>query len=94
MAGLPLEAYLPRQRLRVPEHAVARPRFPVIDAHNHLGEPFGAEWTDRSAADLAAALDEAGVEAVVDLDGGWGDALRREIARWAPIIKAIDLRIN
>jgi predicted TIM-barrel fold metal-dependent hydrolase len=80
--GVPLTAYLPRQRLRVPEHRIERPRFPVIDAHNHLGHPFGSDWTTRSAADLEAALDEAGVEAVVDLDGGWGDRLRVEIERW------------
>src|SRR3954452_9048514 len=77
-----LARYLPRQRLRVPEHRVDRPLVPAIDAHNHLGQPFGAEWTGRSAADLAVALDESGIEAVVDLDGGWGDGLRREIARW------------
>ncbi len=77
-----LATYLPRQRLRVPEHRVDRPRFPVIDAHNHLGQPFGKEWSERSASDLEAAMDEAGVAAVVDLDGGWGDRLRREIARW------------
>src|SRR3954453_11289087 len=77
-----LARYLPVQRLRVAEHRVERPRFRAIDAHNHLGQPFGAEWPDRSAADLAAALDESGIEAVVDLDGGWGDGLRQEIARW------------
>src|SRR3954466_2930832 len=77
-----LARYLPRQRLRVPEHRVARPLVPAIDAHNHLGQPFGAEWTSRSAADLAVALDESGIDAVVDLDGGWGEGLRREIARW------------
>ena len=79
---LALTAYLPRQRLRVPEHRIERPRFPVIDAHNHLGHPFGSEWTTRSAADLAEAMDAAGVEAVVDLDGGWGERLRVEISRW------------
>jgi predicted TIM-barrel fold metal-dependent hydrolase len=77
-----LSAYLPRQQLRVPEHRIERPRFGVVDAHNHLGEPFGSEWGERSAADLAAALDASGVEAVVDLDGGWGERLQAEIARW------------
>jgi predicted TIM-barrel fold metal-dependent hydrolase len=81
-ADVPLSAYLPRQQLRAAEHPVDRPRFPVIDAHNHLGQPFGTGWTDRSVTDLAAAMDAAGVEAVVDLDGGWGDRLRLEIARW------------
>ena len=27
-------------------------------------------------------MDDAGVEAIVDLDGGWGEALRAEIERW------------
>ena len=47
----------------------------------HSTMTFGSEWTSRSADDLAAALDAAGVEAVVDLDGGWGDRLRDELAR-------------
>jgi predicted TIM-barrel fold metal-dependent hydrolase len=79
---LTLSAYVPRQRLRSPEHRIERPRFPVIDAHNHLGHPFGSEWSDRSTLDLASAMDDAGVQAVVDLDGGWGDRLRLEISRW------------
>lgn len=79
---LALADYRPRQTLRVPSHSVPRPRVPAIDAHNHLGSPFGGEWTGRSAADLAGVLDEAGVAAIVDLDGGWGEGLRREIERW------------
>ena len=39
----------------------------------------------RTAAELAAALDASGIAAIVDLDGGWGDALRRELDRWAPL---------
>ncbi len=79
---LALEDYRPRQALRVPGHAVPRPRFPVIDAHNHLGVPFGGDWSGRTSVELGAVLDAAGVERLVDLDGGWGDGLRREIARW------------
>ena len=61
--------------LRVPAHPVDRPRFPVIDAHNHLGSPFAGDWPERSPAELEAVLDESGIEAIVDLDGGQGDAL-------------------
>ncbi len=82
MDRLALEDYRPRQALRVATHEVARPRFPVIDAHNHLGLPFGGDWATRSADELAAVLDSAGVERIVDLDGGWGDSLLREIDRW------------
>jgi predicted TIM-barrel fold metal-dependent hydrolase len=77
-----LREYRPRQMLRVPSHEVRRPQVPAIDAHNHLGSPFGADWAERSASDLAAVLDDAGIAAIVDLDGGWGDGLRREIERW------------
>jgi hypothetical protein len=69
--------------LRRPTNPVSRPAYPAIDAHNHLGiEPFAGNWPARSAADLAATLDEAGVERVVDLDGFGGDRLRREIEHW------------
>jgi len=54
---------------------VRRPRFPVFDAHNHLGEQFGGGWDRRPVSELLDALDEAGVETLVDLDGGWGEQL-------------------
>lgn len=81
-SGIPLSRYRPRSRLRTSTNYVPRPRSPAIDAHNHLGTAFGGEWSTRSAAELAAALDAAGVEAIVDLDGGWGEGLRQEIERW------------
>ncbi len=79
---MPLARYRPRSRLRTVASHVPRPRFPAIDAHNHFGSAFGGEWASRSPDELAAALDAAGIEAIVDLDGGWGDGLRREIERW------------
>ena len=81
-ADLALGDFRPRQALRVPTHEVALPRFPVVDAHNHLGSAFGGDWVSRSPDELAEALDAAGIEAIVDLDGGWGDGLPREIDRW------------
>lgn len=72
----------PRQMLRRPEHLVDRPRFPVIDAHNHLGSVFGGDWAQRPVDELLAAMDAAGVLAMVDLDGGFGERLDAAIARW------------
>lgn len=77
-----LTDHRPTSRLRSTTTHVPRPRWPAIDAHNHLGAAFGGEWASRSARELAETLDAAGVEAIVDLDGGWGEALRREIDRW------------
>lgn len=83
---LRLADYRPRSALRVASHVVERPRFSAIDAHNHLGSPFGGHWATRPPAELAAILDEAGIELVVDLDGGQGEALSREIERWAQAV--------
>lgn len=79
---LRLADFRPRSSLRVPVHEVRRPRYPVVDAHNHLGPAFGGDWAARPPAELIATLDESGVEMVVDLDGGHGDALSAEIERW------------
>ena len=46
--------------LVVGETTIDRPRFPIIDAHNHLGTPFGGGWDKRPVAELgpvARALD-------------------------------------
>lgn len=79
---LRLADFRPRSSLRVPVHEVRRPKFPAIDAHNHLGAAFGGEWATRAPAELIATLDESGVEMLVDLDGGHGEALSAEIERW------------
>jgi predicted TIM-barrel fold metal-dependent hydrolase len=79
---LRLADFKPRSSLRVPAHEVRRPRFPVVDAHNHLGSPFGGDWATRSPAELIDTLDASGIETLVDLDGGQGDALSAEIDRW------------
>jgi predicted TIM-barrel fold metal-dependent hydrolase len=76
-----LRDFAPRSALRVPVTRVERPRFPVIDAHNHLGPVFGGDWGGRPVAQLVDELDRAGVAAFVDLDGGQGDALSRAIDR-------------
>ena len=42
-----LRDYAPRPCLVRKETRVLEPRFPVIDAHNHLGETFGGGWCNR-----------------------------------------------
>jgi len=70
-----LSDFRPRPTLVTHASIIQRPRFPVIDAHNHLGELFGGGWDQRPARELLDVLDEAAVRALVDLDGGWGQAL-------------------
>lgn len=80
MADLYLSQFAPVPRLVVKQTTVPTPRFPVIDAHNHLAEPFGGGWDQRPIAELLAVMDEAHVRAYVDLDGGWGeDILHRHL---------------
>ncbi len=74
-APILLHEYRPRSQLTVPSTEVPKPRFPVIDAHNHLAEPFGGGWDKRQTSELLDVLDEAGVAVYVDLDGGWGEAI-------------------
>ncbi len=87
--GLRLADFRPVSQLRAPDRREippAAPVFPTIDAHNHLGPtPFSDGWGQRSASELATALDASNIAAIVDLDGGWGDALRLELDRWAPL---------
>ena len=71
---LKLRDWQPRSMLKTKITLVKRPRFPAIDVHNHL---YG---TDPQAA--ISAMDEAGVKAVVNLDGGWGKALVAQLKRF------------
>ncbi len=68
-----LESYRPKSCLVTKSTTVTNPRFPVVDAHNHLGEEFGGGWTHRPVEELIDVLNMAGVKLYVDLDGGWGE---------------------
>jgi predicted TIM-barrel fold metal-dependent hydrolase len=71
--------YKPTPKLVAKTTFVGRPRFRVVDAHNHLGGGFG-EWDKKPVSDLVARLDECAVQTYIDLDGGWGeDILNRHL---------------
>jgi predicted TIM-barrel fold metal-dependent hydrolase len=70
-----LTNFRPVPKLVTKTTLVEKPRFPVIDAHNHLGEIFGQGWINHPLDEILATLDEAGVVGYVDLDGGWGEEI-------------------
>src|SRR5438105_819676 len=75
-----LSSFRPQPALVTRQTTVDRPRFPVIDAHNHLADPFGGGWDKRPVSELIEQLDQADVRVYVDLDGGWGeDILNRHL---------------
>jgi predicted TIM-barrel fold metal-dependent hydrolase len=82
MGDLRLVDFRPVRRLRVPEQRIERPRFSVVDAHNHLGPEFSDGWHERPIAELLAALDEAGVETVIDHDVEQRVGLAERMARY------------
>ncbi len=68
-----LKDFKPQSKLVTRRTLVDRPKFPVVDAHNHLADPFGGGWDHEPISRLLDQLDEAGVTQYVDLDGGWGE---------------------
>lgn len=78
-----LKDFKPRPSLVAPSTPLEKPRFPVIDCHNHL---FG-DWEHLPAIQLLDMLDRCGVRGFVDLDGGWGEDI---LARHLDKLKGAD----
>lgn len=70
-----VEEFEPRSLLVVPEHKVPRAKYPVIDVHNHQNSATG-ERLDQLVRDM----DEINVRVMVNLSGGYGERLQRNIA--------------
>jgi predicted TIM-barrel fold metal-dependent hydrolase len=83
-----LADYRPQPSLRVPATRVERPLTPVIDAHNHLGRWItdwvrpGGGWMVEDVGALLALMDALDLEAIVNLDGRWGDELEANLERY------------
>ena len=56
-----LENFRPQSKLVTKTTLVNQPKFPVIDAHDHLGEPFGGGWDKKPLNELLDLLDEVNV---------------------------------
>ena len=72
---LPLREFIPRPKISVHETHIQKPRFPVVDAHNHPGDTFSGGWYWEPVPELLEVMDAAGVRLLVDQDGGWGEAI-------------------
>lgn len=88
-----LREFDPQPALVTEDNTPERARFPVIDAHTHIGawnwdSPIGMpmtpsdEWPIEDLEATLAMWDQINVRSVVNLDGGWGDALLREIEHY------------
>jgi predicted TIM-barrel fold metal-dependent hydrolase len=76
---LKLRDWHPRSMLITKTTEVPKPAFPVIDVHNHLGGGK-AFLTAERVKRYVEEMDAAGVQTVVNLDGGWGERLKETLA--------------
>lgn len=76
---LKLKDWEPRSMMVTKTTIVEKPRFPVIDIHNHLGGGKQTLTPERVQKYLTE-MNEAGVKTVVNLDGGWVDRLKETVA--------------
>ncbi len=76
---LKLRDWQPRSMLITKATDIAKPAFPVIDVHNHLGGGKATLTPERVKRYLAE-MDAAGVRTAVNLDGGWGERLKETLA--------------
>lgn len=74
----------PRPTLVVPRTEVGAPRFAAIDIHNHLGRWLSEDgsFLGGSLADLQATMADLHLEAIVNLDGLWGEELEANLERY------------
>jgi predicted TIM-barrel fold metal-dependent hydrolase len=83
-----LADFRPRPALRVPATRVERPAARAVDAHNHLGRWLtewvrpGGGWMVEDVGALLALMDSLAVDAIVNLDGRWGDELEANLERY------------
>ena len=70
------EAYEPTSGLKVPEHPLKKARYPFIDVHNHQRAGMSVEALQKLVQDM----DALNMQAMVNLSGGSGEALKSGVA--------------
>src|SRR5688572_18390164 len=78
---LALKDFQPKSMLRVPEHKVARAKFPVTDIHTHLSRSNGTRFM-ATPQELLQVMDRKNVRTMVNLTGGTGAGLANSIKQF------------
>jgi len=76
-----LKDYEPKSMLHGAVHETPRAKFPVIDVHNHVNDPYRAHNEVIPPADVVRQMDKANVQKIVILTGMWGEKLQGLIDR-------------
>lgn len=78
---LALSDFQPKSMLVVPEHKVPRAKYPVIDVHTHVGGALRqTSGTGLSVQQIVSWMDELNIRTMINLTGGFGEALARNVA--------------
>jgi len=67
--------YKPESTLVTEEHDVPSARYPTVDIHSHHRRPM----TPERMASLVAEMDKLNLRTIVDLSGGSGESLRKDV---------------
>jgi predicted TIM-barrel fold metal-dependent hydrolase len=87
-APLPIDDYVPKSMLHVPETKVPRAKFPVIDWHTHvtgsggLTGPGRLRWS-ATPEECLAVMDRKNIRTMVDVTGGYGENLKEAVDKLA-----------
>jgi uncharacterized protein len=71
-----IEDYKPKSTLVVPQHPVTRAKYPFIDVHNHQNSQMPVAQLDKLVKDM----DGLNLQVMVNLSGGYADALEKGVA--------------
>ncbi|HTG46409.1 MAG TPA: amidohydrolase [Actinomycetota bacterium] len=70
LGDLRLRDFVPSRAVRAPRTELPpRPPSPIVDAHQHLGRWLTEGWSAPDVGRLLATMDDAGIAAIVNLDG-------------------------
>ncbi|MCL2834882.1 MAG: hypothetical protein FWD78_17055 [Treponema sp.] len=76
-----LKNFRPISTLKAKRTPVCKPKFPVIDMHNHLTSIYYMT-RNTSPKEYVDIMDASGVAAIINLNGGWDNLLKENIEKF------------